>query len=468
MGKKNNKDSLTPRETSYWITKYATHGNNWIVADNWKDIIDSNEQKIIVSDYDGTIITDPRAHELELVFVYTSYLSQFELCAIACCKNYEGMQDLYVIKNTNIEYIKQISSKENEEKIDDKELKLLEELKKRNDEISEMIKEEAKACDTDDQTDKETVQVISKIYKVSNWKDAISCLTSNERKQMDIVKTDKMKLKSADISALKGVVVSDFCESPHVLKIWNKYVQGSGERLNLNMNQVITSEIIEEGVDGPDVTELVLSQNIQLEHLRWISKFKKLEHISIWFDKNLTNEKVAEMCEEIVKYNIPVKAVDIHSCNDINIRVMIDLLKINGLQSICLDNPVMKCQESVYSGLIVNEELKDIKAESMLQLAINSDNFTKDVISDLLSVLPNLQTLLISTPTLHKIAGDIIEGYSDKTIAIRSFTDENEGKVFKKDIRITDLVRDRVDKPYSDSMLNKIKEIQERKNRTTN
>jgi hypothetical protein len=138
---------------------------------------------------------------------------------------------------------------------------------------------------------------------------------------------------------------------------------------------------------------------------------------------------------------------------------MIHFGKMTNLEKLILDNPIMSCQENTYSTVIREEEWVAIDNSKMEIVLINSDNLTLDYIDYMVKQFTGLKLFIMGHLVLTKLEENIIGGYDEKDkIIFRSYEDKSSYVSTHKPLKIRNLIKNKYQAPFSDSMLNIIKE----------
>jgi len=121
----------------------------------------------------------------------------------------------------------------------------------------------------------------------------------------------------------------------------------------------------------------------------------------------------------------------------------------------------MICQTNVYQGVVTNKEWQVLNNHSIEYLSINSDNLTNDVIDHILKSCHKLKKFLVNTLILKRLEPKIVDGFGPEYVTFQSNEDLRVGFKALKDIKIKDLLKDKYEPRFSESMEKFIEKMDE-------
>lgn len=505
MGKDKNKGLSNLREIKYWLTRNAVRGNCWVVLNQLDKIISHDER--VIKDHEGNIL-DSKSLTLSrdtLKYVYSAFLTTERLIALV-----QGEDDkIYIINNENLIKKRERRAAEREAR-DKKRVELMikirsgglsgEEREKIMQELLDTNLEDEGACDDaqdknqDDDTfqdciEDEELQMAENKDQVVNLDELeayrstiIVCpdlstainevLNKTERSSLGILKTYKMELKKAERDRLEEILAIDFMDyhkdKEGMLKLWHKFLfqrlkiardTKSKPSIDFSGHFNITEDIIEQTNKKllESFYEVLFLQNIQFTNLTWLRHFKKLKCLSFWYCYQLKNKHFELICRLLPD----LESLNVHNCYQVNNRILVPTLQMKKLIRLCLDNRVMICQTNVYQGVVTNKEWEVLNNHSIEYLSINSDNLTNDVIDYIIKACHGLKKFLVNTLILKRLKPEIVEGYSQEKITFQSNEDIKLGFKAMRDIKIKNLLKDKYEPNFSESMEKLIEQMEE-------
>jgi len=308
----------------------------------------------------------------------------------------------------------------------------------------------------------------SKYYVLDNeslWshespEELVAGLPEDLRKYLDIKTPTQIaaNLSKVDKQALAGVLPMDFARATHEeqIDLWKRYIeQKQGDTLDLsglyNLNPRV---IIEAGNRYEKFTTLILNQNSGLcqKGFSWLFYFPKLQTFSAWYVDDMTEESLVNFH----KYAPNVKITEFHQCKNLSGRCLIHL---TDLEKIIIDNEMCRLQDTTYETVITDDEWKGIKSDTLNTLFINSANLTLDFIDLCLKSFTSLTNFVMNELVLQKLDKHSRSGHTERKISFHSSADINQGFYRYADVKITDLVRNKIAPAFSEAMLRKIREL---------
>jgi hypothetical protein len=285
------------------------------------------------------------------------------------------------------------------------------------------------------------------------------------RKYLDIKTADKIvaHLSKKDKQALEGVLPLDFARAtPDEQKdLWKRFMTiprtENPDTLDLSGLTSLSSRIIiEAGIRYDQIRTIVTNMNNSLfvGGCNWLFYFPNVTTLSVWNTEvqndNLTN---------VSKYAPNLTIVEFHQCMPLTGRCLIELVKLPQLTNLVLDNEMCKLQETTFETVITDDEWKQIKSDTITTLFINSGNLTLDFIDFSLKSFKQISNFIMHELVLKKLEKNSRSGHTDHKISFHSSSNINEGFYRYADIKVTDLVRNKIAPAFSESMLRKIREL---------
>lgn len=460
------------RAIKYWLVKNSTRSNCWIVHTQIDNMISHPERTCY--DIKGNVIPPEEItiSKSTLKYVYSVYMTVKIL--IALVEAHDG--SVYIIKNRNRLAKTKDALEENKDttnntpNVEDVVANTV--TKDTTDEKSEEANAKPNYDDKDEEEDiadganidpTQIEPVKSMIIKAPNLVSAINGLPKSIRHLIRVTKTHKMTLNKGERERLNEVLAIDFMDYVNnpkgMTSLWNKYLKQCVQRdtnlkracvVDLSGHFNITPEVLASGDPqwADKIREVVVYQNSQLVTWNWLKTFSNLRTLSFWQIFQINNEHIIDIC----KVCPVLESVNIHDCMQINNRALLPMLLKPTITKICLDNRVMICQTNTHQGVITNKEWNSVINTNLEYLFINSDNLTNDVIDNIIGSCSHLKKFLMNTLVLKRLKDNLVEGTDKSEITFQSCDDLKIGFKARRDIKIKNLLRDRYEEPFSESM----------------
>lgn len=429
-----------------WLNYNCSQGNNWVVMYKFDEIFNHKSRKIIICSKNGK--TSEYVGDLGAIHpshIYFTYMSNELL--ISLIETTDGR--LFLVHNkVNIsEEPETVSSDEAPKTVDLSEAP--QSLIKKVDMITPLPMIES---------------VESIIYIVEGGVYQImTLLTGKERELIGIRKNtwkvEKLKkIQRDELSRISFMNFMSISEPGEYLNLLNKYVTQSGDTLNLTHNHSITPDMLNRVTLSPNIKQLIVYQNYQINDFSWLSKFPNIKLINLFYDHQMEQRHF----EQIAKMLPNMEVLNIHFCTRINLRILIPILGLKNLQKLAIEDPQFWIQKGVHELFILDEEWKTISCPSIQKIAINSTNLTLDVVDYLLKSCINITQFIVDDDVLKRISDNIETGFDENTTTFNSWQNPKNGFVAKHKISFKNLWKNGVDnQAFSESMLRKIKETRE-------
>ena len=386
----------------YWINEHPKN-DSWIILNNIKNMINHNDRTLHgTGDLKDTL-------ELNIKYIYLSKCSDNRVTTILC-------DDLYYYLIDN-----QVNA----------------------------------ASDAEQQQD-----IKSNIWYNKSIVDLIDMIPADLCKYINIKSIDKIiaHLSNSDKKKLESVLPLDFARTTDPVTLWRSFIESKSNTLDMsNLYAFSPRTIIEAGVKIENIKTLILNQNILFaESLSWLFYFKGLETLTLW-NINLSDEDLTN----IHKYAPELSILEFHHCQNITGRALLPLNKLTKLDKLVINNQECKLQNFTYETIITDEEWKSLKGTntSVTSLLIDSANLTLDFIDFALKTYTSLNSFIMHDKVLEKLEKNSRNGHSDRKINFHSIENLSKGFSRQAEVKVMDLVRNKVGPAFSQSMLRKIKEL---------
>jgi hypothetical protein len=213
--------------------------------------------------------------------------------------------------------------------------------------------------------------------------------------------------------------------------------------------------LIEAGLKVSSVKTLILNQNLNMCHsFQWLYYFPNLNTLTVWYT-TITDSSFQQAHRYAPKLNI----IEFHQCLNLTGRILLSLNNFHMLQKIIINNEVCSLQENTFETVITEEEWKALKNTTVDTLLIDSGNLTLDFINYILLSFEALTNFIMHPKVLEKLEKNSRSGHSDRKISFHSLNNIEQGFYRYAQVKITDLLKNKIGPVFSDSMLRKIKEL---------
>lgn len=447
-----------------WLNYNCSQGNNWVVIYKFDEIINHKNRQLLTINGKNICPVNSDDYQLssvDLSHIYFTYMTENLL--ITLIETYNGQ--LFLIHNTmNLIEPPEKTETPKQEETQSTTVEL-------NDAMIDQCIENRDALvkKVDSIVPLPQLESIeSKIYFLSTVTDLRFCLSKKEKTSIGLRDrkwflgdAQLKKIQKDELDHLSYMDFINISSEPRYLTLLNRYIDQSGETLNLTHNYSITPTLLNSIKDNFRVKELIIYQNFQINDFQWLRHFPNIKMINLFYNHQIEQRHF----EQIVQILPNLSVFNIHFCSRINLRVLIPILKLQQLEKLAIDDSQFWCQRSVHELFILPQEWKNIDCQTLQKVAINSLNLTLDVIDYLLVACPNITQFTVDENILKHINKDIVSGFEkDNVIIFNAWQNPSKGFQIHKKVSFNNLLKDNYNSQlFSESMLKKIKEIRARK-----
>ena len=407
-----------------WLNTYCQQVNNWIVINNFQEIVSHENTRYFVED--SEFVGKFNFKEHRPIHIYFTYMTECKLITLFKTSS----NNMYLVNNKiNIDNEEDSFSS----KLEENESKLIE-----NDSNELTLSE-----------DKDKLPVItsvqSTIRQIKSIKNILFYLSGNEQKYIGIepLKWTRLKLKKSTGTKLDTsylTLLNYIDNEEEYIKQFIK-MNDNKEILNLRHNYSINNNILSHLPESytNNIKQLILNNNYQLHSLEFLSKFKNLDSVEFSYCNNITQDHIIQLC----KYCPYLTNANFHYCCCLNIRLLLPLLKLPYIKNICINYDNMWCQKGPYELFILPDEWELIDCLSLEKIAINAKNMTLDIIDYIVKACPNIKEIFIDEEILTSVESNIINGYNiDEKLVFRPWQTPEKGLQVCKKIRFKNLYKE--------------------------
>lgn len=288
-------------------------------------------------------------------------------------------------------------------------------------------------------------------------------ISGSLRRFLKIQKREKRKLSAELQRRLEGVLAFDFVgkTEDEQVELWRAFVghcatKADGTLDMSGMYSLSPRVVFTAGVRDERIHSVLMNYNNAFTNTQFLFYFPGIKTFSAWYLQSMSDEGL----ENLSKVAPNLETVEFHSCPQLTGRVFLFTGGLKKLKNLVLNNQGMKFQPTMHEMVIEGEESWErVKNVSLTTLLVDSGNFTRDFMKELLPRLPLLSKCIVHKDVLNDLRSNTREGYEVETVAFLNVDNLNDVLHLKRDIRFFNLVKDRAGQMFSDSMLRKIKEI---------
>jgi hypothetical protein len=273
-----------------------------------------------------------------------------------------------------------------------------------------------------------------------------------------------IKLSSSLQKDLQQLVCIDFIalEDEEYKEKFLQYLMQYNDCLNIDMFQNLSDEVLEDVLkkfeNCNSIKSVFLNFNTNIKTLTWLSYFENLENIKICSCNNIGDENFKEIKS--------IKKISLQSCINVTLTAFTHLLKMENIECVEFINANMFCGEKPLCPCVTQHQwsllFDEPGSKSIKDLYIDSNYLTRDIMHDIIKTCRNLKIFIVCEHLYLTVINDVREGYNkEETLTIRN-SNNGDFKDFRKEVSIARLLRDKIEKPFSDSML---RVIQKHKNK---
>jgi hypothetical protein len=325
-----------------------------------------------------------------------------------------------------------------------------------NNRVTTLVQDDTTYYLIDNEQLEEPQGIRSVIYCGSSLSKVLENVTGARKKAIGLKPRDKAKLSAKQQRALKGVTYIDFINVPKATQktLWAQYIaQHTDSRLDLSGFTMLEPDILE--TLPLHYRELVLYQNNKINSFTWLRRFTGLKTLSIWFNNSIQDADISTIREATPLLEV----FEAHSCMSLTGRILLPLSTMPMLNKLVINNTGCLWQEKSYETVISDQEWETLNNANLQILLIDSYNLTLDVIAFILRGFKALQNFIMCPQILEKLEKNSGSGYLDEVVMFHSAENLQQCFSRRRDIRVFDLVRNKCGNTFSDSMLQKIREL---------
>lgn len=402
------------RKCLYWCMKHGRRENTWLILSSLDDMLRHEETKVYGHDGNKIGREELTLSQESLKYVYCSAMGQERVTALMCDQAY-----YYVMDNR-------------------------------------------RSIEQEDE-DKEPVEHISsRVWRNKSSRALLAAIPSAVRKHLGLKLPAKQTFKSQkQLAELDGVLPLDFARATQEeqVQLWKGLLasRSKEEALDLTGLYFLNPRVIIEAGVRPDFTTVILNQNMNFSEINWLFYFPKVHTVTIW-NLDITDDKI----NNIAKFAPKLVTLEFHNCSNISGGVIPHVMKLPMLENLIVDNTsaIFHPEGSLHHTSLTDEQWEQVEDNySIKQVLINSANLTRDYIKPFLGKLKGLQHFVMHDIVMRQLEKNSASGYGERKIVFHSQDNLQSGFSRMAEVKVYDLVRDKCGPMFSNSMLQKIKEL---------
>lgn len=242
-----------------------------------------------------------------------------------------------------------------------------------------------------------------------------------------------------------------------LLPLLHQWVKQSGDHIDFKHQYYINQKHLGYLPVNNIVKRMSFNQNCQITDFTWLGNFPNLNELEFDQCQQLDEQLFSTICQRVKK----LESITIKFCCRINIRIFLELLKLDYLKKIIIDFPNFYCQVSAKDVLITKQEWQGVHSFSLQSLFINSENVTLDVLDYLLKSCPELKDIYLNDNILKMVSKNILfnqDDNSDNIVNFHSASDFRRGFKASRPMTFKNMFKNYITQPYSNSMLERIRQ----------
>ena len=422
------------------LIKYCPTQNNWILALNYQNVINHTGNKIQEVDQSGKLVeikelTQPSS----LSHIFFNYMTNQTLVGLVLTQSGQ-----LVLINNQMEIEEQPFVKD--EQINEDE----------NENGEKLIKLETKAP-------------LPKIKGISSTLTVISQpkhLINRELLSVNMQKTIGLKEWFGNLSSVSGANANANANAKlnyssffghyklkTLLPLVHQWVKQSGNELDFQFQYYLNEKQLSHLPVNQQVTKIKFNQNCQITSFAWLKNFPKLVYLEFDQCQQINEELFREICKSASQ----IESITVKFCCGVNIRIFLELLKLDKLNKVVIDFPNFYCQVSPKDVLVTKQEWQGVHS-----LYINSENMTMDVLDYIIKACPELKDIYLGDSILKMVSKNIVfnqdESGDNSILNFHSSSDFRKGFRASRPMTFKNLFKNYISRPFSTSMLEKIRQ----------
>lgn len=318
------------------------------------------------------------------------------------------------------------------------------------------------------------VTVKSDIYGFREITDMWEVFTKNELATLNIKKKNQLEFTNAqeNIHIPLPYEYSDHVDDVAQINRMLNYVcrprlsvqlelhANRDKHLDLTYNFMITDKILTdfEPDTNTNISRITFHTNINMRSFQWLnaSWAKNLVQVDLTNLNHFINESLTKVVSELPN----ITDLHVSNCPQVNVRCLLYLLKLNKLERLSLNDTRMACQPNVYGGLITEEEWDNIRDYKLKTLFINSKNMVLDIVDYIRQSCCKLELCVIDHDLLLNLHKNLVfDRDPDEKDLIKIASTQGAQLELGRSFIVKDLLKQKFQKPYSDTMLKVMKKI---------
>jgi hypothetical protein len=417
------------------LSKYCPVKNNWILLLNYSQVINHQGKTVSRFGSSGQLEEGELSDPTDLVHVFFNYMTDKHLLALVQTR---AGQMLLINNEMEIE-------------------QPTEEVKGNGpEEEGEVIKLNAK-------TPLPVIKGISSKLTIIERPDQLmdrELMSANLQKTIGLKEWCRHASRLKEPSTVKLDYSSFFGHTrlKTLLPLVYEWIKQSGETLDFTGQYYLTEQQLSKLPEMGFVKNVCFDQNCQIKDFDWLRRFPQLTHLMLDQCQQIDEPVFAGICRACPK----LESVTIKFCCRINIRILLELLKLDRLTKVVVDFPNFYCQVSASEVLVTKEEWKSANSYSLQTLFLNSENLTLDVLDYLLKSCPGLKDIYLHENILKMASKNIMfdeqEVAPEKVVNFHSSDEFRKGFRASRPLTFKNMFKNYFTAPYSKSMLERMRQ----------
>ena len=419
------------------LSKYCPTKNNWILLLNYLRVV-GHGSKIVQKLNSGDQIEPAQLSEpVDLMHIFFNYMTDKQLVALVLTKAGQ-----FVLINNQMEIEEDQAFKDGNKEQEQEE-----------DDADEIIRASIKPLLPKIKGISSILTVISQPSQLTDRR-----LLSNNMQKIIGIKDWHKKLPVQQNVNSNHLDYASFFGLKTLSPAIYQWVKQSGSVVDFEFQYYLNEHQLSELPDMTDVKTVKFSQNCQIGNFDWLKRFPNVLHLIIDQCQQIDETLFRTICQACPN----LESVTIRFCCGINVRIFLELLKLDRLQKVVIDFPNFYCQVSANDALVSKKEWSSAHSFSLHSLFLNSENLTLDVLDYLLKSCSDLRDIYLNDNILKMVAKNIMfnehDVREDNTINFHSATDFRKGFKASRPLTFKNMFKNYLTAPFSKSMLENIRQ----------
>jgi hypothetical protein len=430
------------------INSICSQQNNWIIVNNFKDIVNHNGKKTFKFDHKTQTLNAMDSEEIasEILHVYFCFADTQQM--YACVHLYDDR--VLFINNKSIAKNTETTETDNKNNGDDNDNG------GNNDDNDNTNADKSDIVLNEKQIDLATERTIDSELVFMEYVDPAffngfcsDLLINDKCKLLDWSRQYNTKIKGLDYT---NTSYYDVIKSHYNNKTIERFVSASSH-LNLSHLYIITNDHLEEMTDHSYIDSIIMNQNIKIKNMDWIQHFPNIKSLTIIECHHITSENI----KNVVKQCKKLETVILKSCALVDMDVFEAVATSSSVINFNIVNEHFSFKK--YKDVVTTGEFwKKLYNESIKNISICSNGVTTDDVYYICKYFKSINNFYITGGVFDEIKESISTYNDDEDQKINFIVFDNTQRVLTnyKPISFRGLKKNMFSFAFSNSMMKMI------------